>query len=621
MKKEKLWVEMIHQLSRTEKAVAVRTLAKSLKVSIQEIQQLIHSHEETEREYGFHVIQTFGKVQLVVDQLDLFTQMNFVETEAEDENQARIDFILTALIQKNDYIRIEDLAEQLYVSRATIDRLMKQVKQTAQTYDLRILTRPKYGIALEGTEIAKRLCFAHHYAKKRNLPNDEIIVEQVQKILWQVMQKYALHINDINFYNLSYHCVIALRRIVNGNQVSQPLVLEQTEGTEQEWLAAKEIVARFEQEFSIHVELCEAQYIMMHLLGKRIIENDKHISQEVWECVEEVIERIWQVKQIDFREDTDLKTVLALHFQPMMTRLRFNLPQSNPLLNEIKRSMSPGYELALCASEILCTQYALFMNENEAGFLALHFALALEKKKNLISSRKIAIVCASGRGTARLIQYKMMQRYQYQEENMILVSLFDLKDLNPKHFSCILSTVPISESLPIPVVYVDLTMNEKSLKKVSSYIIGERVDSASEMIQESLIFLNMEMKDREEVLTFMCNAVTDEARLKINPLDQVMKREALSATEIGFETALPHPFDYDAKQPYLELMTLKKSVLWKKTRVRLILLIILPKQETSLSRRLNDGVAQLVSDPEYVRELLDCISKEEALTCLNRMLR
>ena len=376
---------------------------------------------------------------------------------------------------------------------------MKQVKQTAQSYDLRILTRPKYGIALEGTEIAKRLCFAHHYAKKRNLPNDEIIVEQVQKILWQVMQKYALHINDINFYNLSYHCVIALRRIVNGNQVSQPLVLEQTEGTEQEWLAAKEIVARFEQEFSIHVELCEAQYIMMHLLGKRIIENDKHISQEVWECVEEVIERIWQVKQIDFREDTDLKTVLALHFQPMMTRLRFNLPQSNPLLNEIKRSMSPGYELALCASEILCTQYALFMNENEAGFLALHFALALEKKKNLISSRKIAIVCASGRGTARLIQYKMMQRYQYQEENMILVSLFDLKDLNPKHFSCILSTVPISESLPIPVVYVDLTMNEKSLKKVSSYITGERVDSASEMIQESLIFLNMEMKDREEV--------------------------------------------------------------------------------------------------------------------------
>ncbi|MFQ8582822.1 MAG: BglG family transcription antiterminator [Holdemania massiliensis] len=405
MKKGKLWVEMIHQLSRTEKAVAVRTLAKSLKVSIQEIQQLIHSHEETEREYGFHVIQTFGKVQLVVDQLDLFTQMNFVETEAEDENQARIDFILTALIQKNDYIRIEDLAEQLYVSRATIDRLMKQVKQTAQTYDLRILTRPKYGIALEGTEIAKRLCFAHHYAKKRNLPNDEIIVEQVQKILWQVMQKYALHINDINFYNLSYHCVIALRRIVNGNQVSQPLVLEQTEGTEQEWLAAKEIVARFEQEFSIHVELCEAQYIMMHLLGKRIIENDKHISQEVWECVEEVIERIWQVKQIDFREDTDLKTVLALHFQPMMTRLRFNLPQSNPLLNEIKRSMSPGYELALCASEILCTQYALFMNENEAGFLALHFALALEKRKfNFISENRNCLCFGKGDRSVNPIQ-------------------------------------------------------------------------------------------------------------------------------------------------------------------------------------------------------------------------
>lgn len=144
----------------------------------------------------------------------------------------------------------------------------------------------------------------------------------------------------------------------------------------------------------------ETQYIMMHLLGKRIIENDQNISQEVWECVEEVIKRIWQVKQIDFREDADLKTVLALHFQPMMTRLRYNLPQSNPLLSQIKRDMSPGYELALCAAEVLENQYHLSMDENEAGFLALHFALALEKKKNFVRSRKIAIVCASGRGTA-----------------------------------------------------------------------------------------------------------------------------------------------------------------------------------------------------------------------------
>uniref|UniRef100_UPI00248EC71B BglG family transcription antiterminator n=1 Tax=Holdemania filiformis TaxID=61171 RepID=UPI00248EC71B len=505
MDSEKLWIEMIHRMSRTEQAVNIRKLAKELNISPQEIQRLIHSHEAEQRDYGFHWICRLGKVQLIVDRLDLFTQLNLIEPEMADENQMRIDAILTTLIQKKDYVRIEDLAAELYVSRATIDRLMKHIKLTAQEYGLQVVSRPKYGIMLIGNEVAKRLCFAHHYAKKVNKPKDDVIVEQVQRILWQVMKKYQLHLNDINFYNLSYHCVIALRRIVGGNQVPQPLLLEQTEGMEREWQAAQEIVACFEEEFSIHVEMNETQYIMMHLLGKRIIENDQNISQEVWECVEEVIKRIWQVKQIDFREDADLKTVLALHFQPMLTRLRYNLPQSNPLLSQIKRDMSPGYELALCAAEVLENQYHLSMDENEAGFLALHFALALEKKKNFVRSRKIAIVCASGRGTARLIQYKMMQRYQYQEENMTLVSLFDLKTLDPEVFSCILSTVPINESLSIPIVYVDLTMDETSLRKVSPYITAESAETAYVPIQVSLIFLNMEMKDKEEALTFLCN--------------------------------------------------------------------------------------------------------------------
>lgn len=621
METEKLWIEMIHRMSRTEQAVNIRKLAKELNISPQEIQRLIHSHEAEQREYGFHWVCRLGKIQLIVDRLDLFTQLNLTETETEDENQLRIDAILTTLIQKNDYVRIEDLAAQLYVSRATVDRLMKQIKITAQEYGLQIISRPKYGIMITGDEIAKRLCFAHHYAKKTNLPKDEVIVDQVQRILWQVMKKYELHLNDINFYNLSYHCVIALRRIVSGNQVSQPLTIDPSEAMQREWQAAQEIVTRFEDEFSIHVELSEVQYIMMHLLGKRIIENDGKLSQEVWECVEEVIERIWQVKQIDFREDTDLKTVLALHFQPMMTRLRFNLSQSNPLLSQIKRNMSPGYELALCAAEILRTRYTLSMDENEAGFLALHFALALEKKKNSVPSRKIAIVCASGRGTARLIQYKMMQRYQYREENMTLISLFDLKELDAQQYSCVLSTVPISDPLPVPVVYVDLTMNEASLRKVGPYIKADQTEPDWNPIRQSLIFLNMEMKDKEAALAFLCDAAAAEAALTVHPLEQVMKREALSATEIGFETALPHPFDYDADQPCLALMTLKKSVQWKKTRVRLILLMILPKRETPQSRRLNDGIAQLVSDPECVRELLACVSQEEALACLNRIMR
>ena len=100
MDSEKLWIEMIHRMSRTEQAVNIRKLAKELNISPQEIQRLIHSHEAEQRDYGSHWICRLGKVQLIVDRLDLFTQLNLIEPEMADENQMRIDAILTTLFRK-----------------------------------------------------------------------------------------------------------------------------------------------------------------------------------------------------------------------------------------------------------------------------------------------------------------------------------------------------------------------------------------------------------------------------------------------------------------------------------------------------------------------------------------
>lgn len=617
MTSESLWEELIHLVSGADRAFSLRLLAKQLDSDPDTIQKVIATHQNEARQAGFHLTQRLGRVQLVVDNRELFSQRR-LSAAAEDENQQRIDEILTILVEKNDFIKIEDLANQLFLSRATVDRLMRQLKEAAREYRLEIVSRPKYGIKLDGRETDKRLCYAHHHKEQKDTPADEELIKVVQKILWQVMQEYDLRLNDINFYNLSYHCVIALRRISEGNQITTPPTISEAQVSSPEWQAASDIVDRFEREFGLHIEPSETQYIMMHLLGKRIVENDQNISPEVWTFVEEVVEKIWQVKQIDFRDDADLKTMLALHFQPMLTRLRLNIPQANPLLGQIKLDMGPGYELALCCAEVLKQRYQITMNENEAGYLALHFSLALEKQQKKIPSRRIAIVCASGRGISRLIQYKMMQRYHYREENLVPLSLFEVNDLDPGEYSCILSTVPIPGPTPVPVVLIDLTMNEASLQRVKPYVSGPPAGEPSGQIRPTLIVLQQEMNSREEILSYLCRELSQAAGLWVDPYEQVMKREQLSATEIGNEIAVPHPFDYEVEKPCLALMTLKRPVVWKKNKVRIVILMLLPKQESFESRKVTEFIAELGNDPDWVRELLLCRKQEEVLSCLNQ---
>ena len=61
------------------------------------------------------------------------------------------------LLLADDYRKLDDIADELWISRSTIDRLFKDVKETFERYHLKIVSKPFYGIRLEGNELNKRL--------------------------------------------------------------------------------------------------------------------------------------------------------------------------------------------------------------------------------------------------------------------------------------------------------------------------------------------------------------------------------------------------------------------------------------------------------------------------------
>ena len=75
----------------------------------------------------------------------------------------RESFIIRRLIEKDDYIKIDDLASELLISRSTISASLKHSKATLDKYDLSIKQRPNYGICLIGNELNKRKPLCDYY--------------------------------------------------------------------------------------------------------------------------------------------------------------------------------------------------------------------------------------------------------------------------------------------------------------------------------------------------------------------------------------------------------------------------------------------------------------------------
>ncbi|WKL00631.1 helix-turn-helix domain-containing protein [Paenibacillus amylolyticus] len=71
------------------------------------------------------------------------------------------------LLGEPGHIKMEDLADQLYISRATMNNDLKIIRQILENYQLQLQIKPGHGVKVVGDEQRFRYCLAE-YADARD---------------------------------------------------------------------------------------------------------------------------------------------------------------------------------------------------------------------------------------------------------------------------------------------------------------------------------------------------------------------------------------------------------------------------------------------------------------------
>lgn len=104
--------------------------------------------------------------------------MNIVPMFAED----RADYIIRYLLLKNDYVKLETLSEELFVSKSTINLDILEVKRKLKENELKVEKRAGYGIRITGAELAIRFCFSRYLLVESTSP---LITETEINFFWR----------------------------------------------------------------------------------------------------------------------------------------------------------------------------------------------------------------------------------------------------------------------------------------------------------------------------------------------------------------------------------------------------------------------------------------------------
>ncbi|MCD8221225.1 MAG: BglG family transcription antiterminator [Clostridiales bacterium] len=612
--------------------ITAETIAQTLHVSsrtvrnqMKNLNSVLSSYDivvESKHGVGYRMIAGDAKKRREFE--EMLWDRERQHTVVPNSSGERVAYLTDYLLKEDEYVRLDDLSDLLYISKKTLTGNLKEVESLLGEYRLTLSRKPNHGLKVEGSEFDRRLCIAE-ISRTRQAPAWQLWEEhgQNEKKQWiedcihDCLSRYPYIIANIAYQDLVLHIEIAVRRMLAGHYI------ENSEGESVRitdpisWQMAGDILSAIAERYPFRVLDGEIESVALHLEAKKTLQDvlpeDSQgdyvvVSEEIDELIECMLSSVYSAFRFDFSSDLELAVMLRRHLVPMIVRLQHGMRISNPLLTEIRQQYALAFTMATTACMVLNHKYHTVVREDEIGYIALLFALALERKRTEIAKKNILLVCASGQSSSQLLRY----RYQTEFGSYInWIDVCDIGQLGSYDFSdidYIFTTVPIPMKVPVPVQEIKYFLKSSHMSAVRRALRGSYDHTIREIYREELFLTHRDFRSKKEALRIMCDYVREHGYAGENLFPSVCAREEIARTAFGNLAAMPHPLEIMSERPFVCVALLDRPVLWieddPSSLVQAIFLVSVANVKNYDVQKFYQVTARLLMDESSMKELL-----------------
>lgn len=541
---------------------------------------------------------------------------------APDLPKVRVNNIIVQLLQVNDYVTIDLLAEQLMVSRSTVLADISEVEKKISIFNLHVFSKPHYGIRLTGNEInfRKALTFFKNQKEVGLIKNvnfqkfeEEFPKDLIKGILRDEVREKNINLSYFAFENIISHIEVLAYRITQKNfilpnseeklnvELIKPIFIS----------VGQNICTVLSKKYNVTLPENEIIYLAAHLSGKASaddigLEEKKELRQKIHTVLVE-IDNIFYTR---FAEDSNLLDALVMHMYPLLKRLYFNLTLSNPLIDDVYSRYSDVFMVAITFSQKIKEIWGFELSNDEMGYLTLHFATHMEseKQKSLRSFGHVLVIYGSGMGQASL--QKMKLESVFSEAVIELISYEELERISIEEYDLVVSSLSLENELPETLfTKIAPIMTERDLQKIREKLakptkkpLNETVNLITTFRPE--LFHVEEGKDYIQLLQEKSQEVVDYGLASEEYPALVIERENIVSTIFQDSIAGPHSLRMVATQNSISVIILKSPITHNGKVVQLIFLINLAAGGLYLHKELSRLITYLIDNPEHKRKIL-----------------
>ena len=346
MKKRTL--SIIHELIQNKNTCTIAGLAEKFSGSQRTIRNDLNGISDILRENQLKEL-TLGNGGLVISEDDFEKIRQFTGEEdlysyklSKDE---RIRIASALLVNSSEYITLSTIAENLFVSRATIINDLNGIKAYISEGGLEVLSHPNKGLRVEGKESDKRLFLmrlnGESFESGVSDIAGEIVSKQIsvqagnkitlQKILNEQEHNHNSFLTDDSFDKILIYLGIMLNRNLQGEYME---VRRKNQTTK--YLMAQDIMKYISQYCHTNTTEDEVQFLSELLAMARYFKNasERKNAPKIQTLTRLVIEQISDELGINLNDDYDFFENLSNHLTSILAEQHVSYPD-NPVINEV----------------------------------------------------------------------------------------------------------------------------------------------------------------------------------------------------------------------------------------------------------------------------------------------
>lgn len=616
---------LLNLFSNLDAPVSLQVFTDQFHLSLRSIQTDIAEIKETIKEHGLYIENNKNCICMSITNQE--TANIFMNSIIQDYNlnqffedqSSRISYIISRLLDSNDYLKSADLADEMYISRSQISNDIKLAKNMLSSYHLTLISKPYYGIKIIGKENDIRNYIIQEKLKIKNLVCDEIThsfsshehIDDINNIVIKILTHSHYIISDIALQNLILHIVTAVNRIKSGHLIHMdslnisPVYAHVIE-------ISKNILEKCADIYNFEFNDDEIFFLALNLYGKREFDKQEFITDEINNLVFLGLYKIKEIFGLDFTSNLNLRIPLGLHILPLLTRINTNMQLRNIMTFNIKQKYTLAYDLASTFTNTIIPSDKKILDD-EIAYVALHFVNYIDENSPQ-KKKRMLIISSLRRSETILLQNNILRNFPSIKEVKII----------PKNS---LSTTNVNNYNVICTTENDIFINNNKIQKIS-YFFNDTDIKKIELLLDGFngpkdildcfsedLFYYGDAPSKNAVIKRLYEMAYKQGLADEKLYHSIMNHENVTSTYFGNYLAIPHPEIFLSETSFISVAILSKPILWDDEYVDIVFLVSIQKNNPN-AFKLWSYLSFLISNNTTLEE----IKKEPTFQNLSKVI-